>query len=271
MNTGLFFKTLYETWRTTLLFALGLGLVIGLLSFAAPKIFDNYAEQILQIEFVRRIVSAILGTPSLSGLNTHMLMSFVWVHPLVLAILWSHAIAHATRVPAGELERGTADFLFAQPLRRSSILLADGLVGAAGGLVVTAAALAGHMVGGHIGHPTDPPRFAVAAAIAVNLYAMFLAVAAITQLISVCCERRGRAIGLALGLVLASFLVNFLAQLWPAVRFAAPASLLHYYRPLEVVQTGRWPVANILVFLVPIALCWTAGLLILSRRDLRTS
>jgi ABC-type transport system involved in multi-copper enzyme maturation permease subunit len=271
VNTGMVLKAFYETWRTTLLFAFGMAVVIGLLSFALPKIFDNYAEQLLQIDFVRRIASALLGTPSLSGLNTHMLMSFAWVHPLVLAILWSHAIAHATRVPAGELERGTADFLFAQPLRRSSILVADGLVGAAGGIVVTVAALVGHLVGGHIGHPADPPRLAMAVAIAVNLYAMFLAVSAITQFISVCCERRGRAIGLSLGMVLASFLVNFLAQLWPAAHFASSASLMHYYRPLEVVLTEEWPVANILVFLVPIALCWTAGLLVLSRRDLCTN
>jgi putative exporter of polyketide antibiotics len=72
-------------------------------------------------------------------------------------------------------------------------------------------------------------------------------------------------------LVVGSFLVNYLAQLWEPARHLAFLSILDYYRPVNVLRNGTWPVHDILVLLGGAAVLWTAGGLVFARRDLTTT
>ncbi len=271
MNRGLLAKTWLETRSSTLGFALGLALAEGILAFVIPIMLSSYGQQLIQLPFVQRFIAGLLGTASIEGLGTNVLRSVAWVHPMVLAIFWAHAITFGTRMPAGETDRGTIDILLGLPVTRFAALVSDGVVCAASALLVVAAALIGNLIGGSLSTTTPQTPFAVTLSIAANFYALYVAVAGLSYWVSVCSDRRGRAVAVTIAFVLASFLLNFVAQLWTPARPFGAASLLEYYRPLQLVQNGALPIRDISVLFAFGALCWTAAAVVFSKRDLRTS
>jgi len=270
MNRGLLAKTIHEIGLATLIFGVGLGAAEGLLAYVFPWLFTTYADQILKLPLVQPIIGGFLGTGSVDSLGAEAVQSFAWVHPLVLALLWGHAIWFCTRVPAGEIDRGTIDLLLSLPASRLAVMINEAVVCAASGLVLAGLALAGNLLGTTLATGVPPGGLATRLAIAVNMYALFLAVAGMTSFVSASSDRRGRAVGTALAVVLASFLLNFLAQFWRPAHPLGVASLLDYYRPLEITRSGRWPVRDTGTLLAFAAVCWAAAVLVFRSRDLRT-
>jgi len=270
MNRGLLLKTVYEAWPITMVFAAALAIVVGLLSYAIPTLFSQYSEQLLQLEFVQRIVSGLVGAELGERLSPAMLHSFVWVHPIVLSIIWAQEIAFCTRVPAGEIDRGTADFLFGLPVSRVRIYVSETVVWLGTGVVLLAAGAVGNQIGG-VFLPSGFRGGSVwTAAILANVFSMYLAIGGMTLLVSAVSDRRGVAVGVAFGVVLASFLVNLLAQFWPAAERLAFLSVLNYVRPFQIVRDHAVPWGDMLLLAVVALVFWTMGAVLFTRRDIRT-
>lgn len=104
----------------------------------------------------------------------------------------------------------------------------------------------------------------------VNLYAVYVAVGGLTFLISSMCDRRGRAIGFMFGLLLFSFLLNFLAQFWEPARSFSFLSVMDYYRPAIIIESGAFPIREVSTLLLIGGIAWTAGGVILRRRSICT-
>jgi ABC-2 type transport system permease protein len=270
LNRGLLIKTLHEIRWPAVIFAAALLIAEGWIAFAIPRLLGSYAEQLRQLQFATKIAGSLLGTGSVEEFTPQIMRSFAWVHPIVLAILWAQAIWFCTRVPAGEIDRGTIDVLLSQPLSRMDVMITDAVTCAVAGLLPAFAALLGNVAGSRLAGSGAALLPGPVIAVGVNLYAMFIAVAGMTYLVSSCSDRRGRAVGVALGVLLASFLVNFIAQLVPAARPFGVISVLEYYRPLPIVQTGRWPTADIAILFGCGVVCWIAAVATFRRRDLRT-
>ena len=75
---------------------------------------------------------------------------------------------------------------------------------------------------------------------------------------------------LAYGLVLVSFFWNFLGQFWAPARDLALLSLLHYHRPVAVLQAGAWPTTDLLILTAIAVTTWLAGGFVFARRDVCT-
>jgi len=271
MNLGLQRKSAQEIWLGTTIFALAIGLVEGLLSYVIPTLLSTYGEQILQMEFVQRIIAALLGLPPSTGVTAVMNVSFPWVHPIVLAILWITTIWVGTRIPAGEIDRGTVDVLLSLPVSRTAVLVNDSIVALCAGVAVIACAAVGHHVGNRLAESDAPTTFFVTAGIAVNAYAMYVAVLGFTYLTSACSERRGRAVAVALSVVLASFFLSLLVQLWTPAKQLEALGIMNYFRPVHVILKGHWAFVDIFALAGFGALCWIAALIVFVRRDIRTS
>lgn len=106
--------------------------------------------------------------------------------------------------------------------------------------------------------------------ILVNLYCLYLAVAGATLLIASLSNHRGRAMAAIFALVLASFLLNFLVQFWPTISVLGWLSALHYYRPAEIIATGRVPWAHLIVLLCTAGITWIVAGEIFARRSITT-
>ncbi|MBI4604092.1 MAG: ABC transporter permease subunit [Planctomycetes bacterium] len=270
MNRGLLLKSARELWPATVLFGLAIGLVEAVLAYVLPTFQEQLAAQWGQLRFLQGLIRAMLGTEAAGALGPDMLLSIAWVHPVVLALAWGHAIVVATRVPAGEVDRGTVDLLLGLPVSRWELYLSETAACILSGLAVLAMACLGNVAGSSAalaGPRPDPGRLTI---ILANLLCLYLAVAGFTWLIAAWSDRRGKAMATAFALVLASFLLNYLAQLWEPAKRVSFLSVVSYYRPLFALRDGAWPAGDMVVLAVAALASWLAAGIVFSRRDLST-
>jgi len=104
--------------------------------------------------------------------------------------------------------------------------------------------------------------------ILANLFCLYLAVGGVACVVSAASERRGRAVAAVFAVVVASFFLHVLAQFWPRAESFAWLGLLYYYRPVEIVGTGDWPVRDMAVLLGVALLAWGSGGQVFARRDI---
>jgi hypothetical protein len=133
---------------------------------------------------------------------------------------------------------------------------------------MTAAPLAGVWIGEMLAPLPDQLDYAPLFRLACNLFAIYVAIGALTLCVSSFTRRRGHAIAVVLGVLIASLFLNFLAQYWSAVDRVAFMSLLHYYRPLPIVRAGALPVADMGILAGVAVLAWLIGLWYFRRRDI---
>lgn len=271
MNTGLLRKALRELLLTTLLLGAFLGLAEGLLTYVLTSRQAQFAQRIADVPFLQSFLKGLLGVETAGAIGPGMLAAVAWVHPVILSIAWAHAIIVATRVPAGEIERGTIDVLLGLPISRRELWLTETVACVLAGAAVMLAAAAGHLLGARFLDPAlrlPPERVGI---IVVNLFAVYLAVGALAMLLSALSDRRGRAIAIAFGIAVSSILINYLSQVWASAESIAFLSILQYHRPLLVMRDGAWPVRDLAVLGSVSLAFWLAAGVVMSRRDVTTT
>lgn len=270
MNLGLINKAIREIWPVTLLCGLGIMAFEVLLGYVLRSFQTEIAELWPHVEFVQRILQALVGTEISDNIGPGVFQTIPWVHPIVLSLVWGYEIAICTRVPAGEVDRGTVDVLLGLPVSRWQVYLCESFVWAVGGLVVIGMGWLGSVLIGL----TGPSEARLAAGqvfvIVANLYCLYLAVGGLALLISSLSERRGRAVAIAFGIVLASFFLSFLTQFWEPARALSFLSVLDYYRPMLILRDAVWPVKDMAALGGCALVLWVAGGLFFARRDICT-
>ena len=269
MNRGLLIRAFRELWPATLLLGLVLMLVEAALAFVLPKFAAQFSAD-MQVDFMRGIVQAMLGTEIGSYLGSHIFQAIAWVHPVVLALTWAHALVSCTRVPAGEVDRGTADVLLGLPVSRWEVFLSETLMWLVCGAAMLAAGLAGNLLGA-LGLPfAQKPQLSRLFIVLLNLFCLYFTVAGFTCLVSSMSNRRGRAMTIVFLVLLAVFLLNYLAEFWHPLERIAFLSPLHYHRPVNVLASGALPWRDMAVLLGFGSAMWLAGGAVFARRDLCT-
>jgi ABC-2 type transport system permease protein len=269
VNRGLIEKAVRETWGATLLLGLVLFVIETGLSFVLPRFAEQLAEQWMQIKLLQGIFKAMVGADIGGGIGPEVFAAIPWVHPLVLAVVWAHAIVFCTRVPAGEVDRGTADVLYSLPVSRWRLHLSETAAWMGSAAAVLALAITGNSLGTRLaGAAWNPTRIAI---VVVNLFALYATVGGCAWLASSLCDRRGRAMAAAFVLVVAAFLLNYLAQFWSPLERLVFLSLLRYYQPLFILKDGSWPVRDLMVLSALALGLWAGAGVVSARRDLATT
>jgi beta-exotoxin I transport system permease protein len=191
MNRGLVIRAFRESWPATLVLGLVLLGVEAALAFVLPKFSSQMPQEWLQMDFARGIMKAMLGTEIADRIGPQMFHSMAWVHPVVLALVWAHALLAGTRVPAGEVDRGTADVLLSLPVSRWEIFISETFVWLVSGAAILAAALAGNLLGGLGLPPEQRPALARVLVVLLNLFCLYVAVGGLAWLVSSFSDRRG--------------------------------------------------------------------------------
>jgi ABC-type transport system involved in multi-copper enzyme maturation permease subunit len=267
---GLLTKALGELWRTAAVFAAALVVVERLLMFVLPQLQQTLGGVLATFPIIRPVLGALLGAPVGDGLSALLLQSLLWVHPVVLAIVWGFAVVSCTRFPAGEIDRGTIDVLLGLPASRRSVYVADSVVGITLGAAIIAVGSIGYFLGSTALPAASRPDPAAVALVMVNLFCVFVSVTGVGCLVSALSDRRGRAISVIFGLLLASFLLNVLAEFWPPAARVAFLGVLHYYQPARVLAAATLDPSDVAALVGVGALAWIAGLEIVARRSIRT-
>ncbi len=265
MNLGLLSKTWCETVRSTVLFALALAVFEIIISVVIPSFQDQLAGTLLSNPFFRNVIQGLLGTTLGQNFSPTAMYAMGWVHPVALSLLWAHEVMFCTRVPVAEIERGSGDVLFALPVTRWQVYGTETFAClASGGFLVACMLFSNHL--SHQG--ADAPSLGRLCIAAVNVYAMYIAVAGLSLAVSAVSRRRGRAIGVVFAIILVSFFLGFLTQFWPPSRSISGIGLLHYYQPMQIFSTGVWPWRDLGVLSGFGIVCWSLGGFLLARRDL---
>ncbi len=267
---GLLLKTFRETWVSFLLFGLGLMLAISVLTYIIPQMQGSMGDIFESLPFVKTFLSAMIGTEVGDELTAQMMQAIQWVHPTVLAILWTSEIIHCTRMPAGEIDRGTADILFSLPVSRRTIYCSESLIWILGGIFILLMGFAGHQFTVNVWTDSIHPQVRIIVLILVNLFCVFLFVGGISYFVSSLCNVRGRALGILFAFVLISFLLNFLQQFWEPAKNLSSLNMMTYYQPAQILKSKAFP-TNHVAFLVAVGgFFWIAGCEILARRNITT-
>ncbi|MFQ5503975.1 MAG: ABC transporter permease subunit [Planctomycetota bacterium] len=269
MNRGVLLKTIRESWIYTLLLASGLFTFEALLAWILPTFLARVPGNWLQLDFIRNILKALLGTDLAGQIGPFALYSIAWVHPVALAILFAQALVLCSRL-AGEIDRATIDVLLSWPVSRWQAYISETVVWLVSGAVILLLGLFGHILV-RSANPSEVPLTAGRLFIVLlNFYCLYYAVGAFTCFVSSWSDHRGRVIGIAFAIVLASFFLNFIAQFWEPAKALAFLGVLNYYRPLPILESGAFPLGHILALLGLGTLFWSAGGLVFARRDIRT-
>jgi len=271
MNRGLMLKAAREALSITVICAGLLFLMEVFLAYALPEFEEQLAGGLMQIAFLERIISAILGTEVGTQLSGEAFASIVWVHPTILALVWAHALIHCTRMLAGEIDRGTADLLLTLPVSRWELLVSETVVWVASGAVVLMSVFAGNVIGILVVSGPGDLSYGVRGITLVNLAALYLAVGGMAWFISSMSDRRGVALTTLFSLLVVSLLVNYLAQFWRPAERVSFLSILNYYRPMDIFQQASWPLGDIAVLLAVGVTFWIAAGKVLTRRNIHTT
>lgn len=270
MTRGLWRKTFLETWVQLVLFGLALSIVALLLTMLLPQLERGLNRVLVTLPFVRNIVQALLGDDLGPRISAHTLQGIIWVHPTILALLWAQEIVFCTRMPAGEIDRGTVDTLLSWPVSRRKLFYAETVAWLACGIVLCLMLLAGNTLARKISPTVAPHSWRNVLFVICNLYSLYVAVGGLAWLVSAISNQRGRAMGVVFALLLASFLLNFLVQFWEQAEPLAPLGVLNYYRPANILATGHLPLEDLAVLWTVGVLAWWVGLEVFARRSICT-
>lgn len=269
MNQGLILRALRESWSTSALFGSALLIAEAAISFVLPRLQDRLVQAWANLPIAQSFVKAMVGVDVSGGIGPEIFNAIPWVHPVILAILWAHAIVFCTRVPSGETDRGTIDILLSLPVTRWGVHTSETAAWAISAALLLALVTAGNLIGCALaGVPWHPGRIAI---VLVNLAALYAAVGAIAWLFSALSDRRGRAMSAAFIVVVVSFLLNYLSQFWEPLQRFEFLSLLKYYQPLRELGDGAWRWHDIAVLTGTAAVFWALAGVISARRDLTTT
>jgi ABC-2 type transport system permease protein len=270
MNLGVMHKAAIEIWPTTLLCGVLLLGAEAVLAYVIPTFQAQFSESLMQIRFLQDFVGAMLGVRVGQRLGPEAFMAFPWVHPVVLALVWAHALLCCTRMPAGEVDRGTADVTMTLPVTRWNILVSETVVWLLAGLIVLALGLAGNELGGRYVETVHRPDRYRTLLVLANLFCLYLAVGGLSWLVCAASNRRGPAMTVVFVLLLASFLLNFLAQFWEFAERISFLGVLDYYRPLFILRDGTVPWRDIGILVGAAGAQWVAAGIVFDRRDVCT-
>lgn len=268
--SGLFRKSIREMWLGMLLVCIAMFAFKALLTLILPQVLENVGDILIRMEFARTMISSLLGINIETEITAQMLQAILWVHPVVLALVWTWEISFCTRMPAGEIDRGTIDILLGLPVSRRMVYACESALWIVSGIVLLGAGALGHMLVVRSIAPEYRPSTTQMLLVLVNFFALYVAVGGVVYLVSACSDRRGRAVLISLAVLLCSFLLNFLTQLWEPARLVSFLGVLSYYRPAEIIRTGSLPVGDIAVLLAVGLATWTAGAEITARRSICT-
>lgn len=224
----------------------------------------------LGMDWVRKLISALIGSEVEQAMTPTGLASFAFAHPLVWTVMIAFLFTVTSGVISGEIDRGTMDLLATLPISRGRIYGTLSLVVMCMGLPICAAIWVGAAIGKYLSN-TPAVDLAALGLLGAHLYVVFIMLACFSLAVSAMCSRRGSALAIAFLVVFYSFVLNVLVAFWEPVKKIAFTGFLNYYAPLPITRDHAWRTGDLAVLLAAAAVCWAAGFIVFRRRDVPAS
>ena len=135
-------------------------------------------------------------------------------------------------------------------------------------MVLAASPLIGIGLGTLLFESQEPILLGQFVAPTVNSLFLNICVGSLACMFGCIFNRRSLAVGVTVSIILTSTIINFLEPFLSVIGNIRFLSLLHYFRPVEVVRDGQWPHEAILCLLVLTLIFFSIGLHIYVRKDI---
>ena len=270
-NYAIFRKTLRDSAWSIVLSAMGLIAFAILFVWAMINMGEELLDFVSKFPFIQRIFEMSFGINVSGEVSMEIMFAVCFTHSVVLALTWFVIIAATTRMTAGEIERGTADMLLALPVTRFEVYFSATLAWVIAAMILSASVLVGVFIAINIFQPGEGVRITKYVPPALNYFCLALAVGGISSMIACFMNRRGPAIGVILGVVLLSVVLNFLEPFIEWIKSIRFLSLLHYFRPVDIVRSGDWPLQQMCTLVILGVVTWAIGWVAFSRKDIPTA
>jgi len=267
MISGMLIRRAARRYRLVLAGAcvlLGLFLCANML--AASSMLEQQTRVFLEIEWVRRIMSGLIGMEITGVISPTGLISFSFTHPMTWTVSLGFVLMLTSGAFAGEIDRGTIDLVATLPISRTSYYTTMTLFVLAAVLPLVLTSFCALWILRHTLVDMDID-FRILARVAFHLYFVIAAVACLAQAIAAGTGRRATAIVVCFVYLFYSLVLNVVGAFWEPIKAIDFTSFLYFYRPLEIVNTGAVVWSDVLVFVAAGAVAWTIGLIIWLRRD----
>ena len=271
INYGLIRKTFGDSTLTLCISFVGLIAFVILFAWAMLNMGQELMEFVSTLGFVKKIMEMSLGLKLEGELSINMLFAVCFTHGIVLTTVWGVLIATVTRCTAGEVERGTADILLSLPISRANVFCSTTVVWIVLAAVLSLCPIVGIWLSVPIFQPEEVVEIHRYVAPTINFFCLNLAIAAMSSLVGSLHDRRGIAVGIIVSITLVSVVLNFLEPFIEALEPIMFLSFLNYFRPVDVVREGIFPVSSCIKLLVFALTCWFAGMFVFCRKDIPTA
>lgn len=271
INWAIFWKTTRDSASLLLASSLGIVAFVVLFVWAMIDMGEKLMAFLSQMGFLRKIFEFSFGIDISREVSITILLAVCFTHALVLMLSWTVVIATTSRVTAGEIERGTADLLLTLPVRRSEVYISATLFWLLASLLLSMCPLVGLWIGISIFETKEVVFIVRFVKPAFNFFFLLLAIGGISSMISSCIDRRGLAVSTTVGMLLVSVVLNFIEPFITSIEKIRFLGLLNYFRPVDVVRLGEWPVMEMVVLLVLAVVSWSIGLIVFGRKDIPTA
>jgi len=271
LNLGLLLRAWRETLGATVVFMVIIGSFGGLLSYALPRFQERFLKRGFVPPGLAQLRNTIMGVDSSASGVAEIAYTLAWSHPVIVALLFAHAIIVTTRVPSGEIQSGTLDVLLGLPISRWELFISETTAWLLTAAFVVGSMFAGSYIGSFWVKPENQPNWSVMGIVLANLAMVYVLIGVCGLLASVFNDRRGRAVLFVMIFAAASVLVNYLELLWEPAKRIGFLSVLHYYRPALILREAAWQWKDMAILGGASAALWTIAGVKLARRDLATT
>ncbi len=247
-----------------------IALMIFLIQLAVCAIIhDNEQVKVFMamIDMMPSIVKAAIGGDTLRVGNVAALIAIGYQHPLVMLLLMLFAVGVPTGLLAGEVQRGTMELILSRHTTRTQVYVCAGLITVIGMFLLVLVMFLGTVVATRV----------YAFSQSVPLYEFFKtaicggilasAVGGIA-LLAGACLRRSTAVSLTVAFLVVNYFGSIIADWWPRMHWLKPFTIFYYVNGVKIFDQARWPLEDLAVLLVLLAVSTVLGGIIWQRRDL---
>ena len=270
-NSAIFWKTARDSAAMLIFAAIAIAGFVVLFTWSMVDMGEELMAFVQKFEFLKKIFEFGLGIDVSGDVSINVLLSACFTHAMVFILSWSFIISTTSRVTVGEVERGTADLLLTLPVNRHEVYFSTSLVWILAAVILAFCPIVGIWIGTQILTIEGPIELSKYVAPAINSLCLLWAIGGISSMVSSILNRRGLAIALVSGFLIVSAMLNFVEAFIEAIQRIRFIGMLSYFRPVDVVRNGEWPITHMFVLLGIAITCWVVGLVVFCKKDIPTA
>ena len=246
-----------------------IALVIFLVQIAICGIVhDNESVKAL-IKYLDMLpfIKTILGGDALQVGNVSGLIAMGYNHPLILTLYMLFAVGVPTGLLAGEVQKGTMELILSRQVTKSHVYICAGLITITGMFALVLVMFGGTVFATNVYEfSQEIPLYSFFKA-AINGGILASAVGGIA-LLAAACFQRNTAVWLTVAYLVVNYFVSIIAEWWPLMKWLKPTTIFYYVNGQKIFGGGGWPLGDMSVLVLILAVSTILGGVIWSRRDL---